>query len=162
MCEATRRQGGGGWGVGGSHCPSSSDNDAQINRVPTNTDACRAVRCGSVSKPRYRPSAEDTCSALSRRQTASDHSSASVSLSEAPGLEKRLRLTRSTGKLADGQPPANPHPHLVCTEHKVVSYAFGTPVFVLNMYGFKLQQTKARGATLQIRSLAEAQRVSRV
>lgn len=56
-----------------------------------------------------------------------------------------------------------PHPHLVWTEHKVVSYAledFLNPGLYFYKYGFKLQHTKAHGAPLQILSLAEAQRVS--
>lgn len=54
-----------------------------ITKQLNNSDTCGAVQCGSLSKACYQSNTEDTCSILSGCQTASDHCSASVSLSEA-------------------------------------------------------------------------------
>lgn len=76
--------------------------------------------------------ARDTCSALSGRQTASDHCWASVSLSEAAvRRQKLLRSQRRSGELADGRrmackltpppptPPKKEEKNLVWTKCKV-------------------------------------------
>ncbi len=62
---------------------SFSHNHKLIHKTLNNSDTCGAARCGSPSKACYQSNTEDTCSILSGSQTASDQSSASVSLSEA-------------------------------------------------------------------------------
>lgn len=68
-----------------SHCLSS----LQTNTTLKNADGFGAAQSGIISKPRYLANTGDTCSILSGCQTTSDHSSASVRLSEALGCWNR-------------------------------------------------------------------------
>lgn len=98
---------------------SFSHNRKLIHTTLNNSDTCGAAQCGSPSKACYQSNTEDICSILSGSQTAYDHSSASVSLSEALVCRKLLCLPISSGKPTGGQQlahknPIRPGPHTQC------------------------------------------------